>query len=192
MNLLTRNIVLLALDAFGGKTEGKTLFQKRLYFLNQLLKAEQKVRLGLGYDAHYYGPYSGTVSADIATLVNQGFIKEEGIHFGVVNSAGFEMKRYSYELTEDGRIGVDWLKNAYPEEAKLIADTVQRIQDAGTVDYINLSIAAKAHWILQKTCRPMTPKNIVEEAGKFSWTVNEQQIDGGLQFLDRLGLALRK
>lgn len=189
MNLLTRNIILLALDAFGGHIAGKTLLQKRLYFLAELIKAHGKDRPSLAYDAHYYGPYSATVASDVATLINHGLIEEQTINFGVVSEAGFEVCRYSYRLTDSGRQGVEWLKNQYPDEAKLIADTAQRINEAGQVDYVDLSIAAKAHWILKRAKRPLNAETVVDEAGKFSWTVEEDQIKRGFEFLERLQLA---
>ncbi len=43
-------VFLLMLGEAGGTMRGKTLIQKRAYFLNVLLD------LGLPYNPHYYGP----------------------------------------------------------------------------------------------------------------------------------------
>ena len=51
-----RDVVLLAYKAFGGTVKGKTMLQKRVYFLSVFLNAD------LGYEAHYYGPYSEAVA----------------------------------------------------------------------------------------------------------------------------------
>jgi len=49
---LTRDVLVLAYKAFEGDMRGKTLLQKRVYFLSVMLGIE------MGYEAHYYGPYS--------------------------------------------------------------------------------------------------------------------------------------
>ena len=54
---------------------------------------------------------------------------------------------------------------------------------------MDLSIAAKAYFILEKANRPMTPKNVAEEAKRFSWVVEEAKIKTGFEFLVTLGLA---
>jgi uncharacterized protein YwgA len=51
MKISTGDVLILAYEAFDGAMGGKTLMQKRLYFLSIILDAD------LGYEAHYYGPY---------------------------------------------------------------------------------------------------------------------------------------
>lgn len=189
MNLLTRNIVLLAIDAFGGSVEGKTLLQKRLYFLGQMLRKRHDETPGFAYDAHFYGPYSSALADDITTLVNQGFIREDCVSFGAKDKRGFELRKYKYDLTPEGRRGVDWIKAQYPEDTKKITEAARAVVGAGDLDYVDLSIAAKAHFILGKAHRPMTAQNVAEEAKKFSWVVEENEIRNGFDFLTKLGLA---
>jgi len=189
MNLLSRNVVLLALDAFGGNIDGKTLLQKRLYFLNQMLGKRFGLHPGFGYDAHFYGPYSGVVANDVTTLVTQGFVREDVSLYGAFDASGFEMRKCRYELTPEGESGVAWLKNEYPEEAKQVRKAADVILKAGVLNYVDLSIAAKAHLILERANRPLNARNVVEEARKFSWVVEEQKIQNGLTFLKTLGLA---
>jgi uncharacterized protein YwgA len=85
VNLLPRAIILLAIDAFGGQVGGKTLLQKRLYFLEILLNED----LGLNFDAHYYGPYSAIVNSDVTTLKLQGQLREDSSTYGYSASSGF-------------------------------------------------------------------------------------------------------
>lgn len=179
----SRNITLLALDAFGGKISGRTLFIKRLFFLGELLGKE------LGYYAHYYGPYSDEIASNITLLKNAGLIREESMGFGMVNGAGFEVRRFDYELTEEGRKAVNWLQEQDPQEAMRIREAAKRIQEAGEVDYVDLSIAAKAYMILRKTNRPMIPQDIALEARKFSWRVDDPQVQRGIEFLKKLKLV---
>jgi uncharacterized protein YwgA len=189
MNLLTRNIILLALDAFGGSIDGKTLLQKRLYFLSQLLRRNSDLQPGFAYDAHFYGPYSSVVAADVTTLVNQGFIREDTSYFGAFDNSGFEVRKCRYELTPVGKSGVEWLKDQYPNEAKKVKAAAEMVLAAGSLNYVDLSIAAKAHLILERANRPLNSKNVADEAKKFSWVVEEQKIDNGLTFLKKLGLT---
>lgn len=49
---------------------GRTLLQKKLYFLSMLK------RVDFGFRPHYYGPYSSWVAENLDTLVGIGFLKE--------------------------------------------------------------------------------------------------------------------
>ena len=140
MGLTTRNVVLLALAAFGGRVPGKTLLQKRIYFVAEILGID------LGYDAHYYGPYSDEVASAVVQLRSSGLLREEQTHYGAKRS-GFEIKRYDYELTDSGRQAIEMLKQHYPAEVERIENAASRVDKvASDLDYMELSIAAKAHW----------------------------------------------
>src|SRR5688572_30485443 len=90
------DFVLLAYKAFGGSIKGKTMLQKRMYFLSVMLGVD------LGYGPHYYGPYSAAVAAANADLKGVGFLGERSSPWGF-DHRGFEMARYDYELTEAGQ-----------------------------------------------------------------------------------------
>jgi len=53
---------------------GRTLFQKTLYCLNARLK------LGLEFTAHYYGPYSSLAADTVARLESIGIVEERVEH----------------------------------------------------------------------------------------------------------------
>lgn len=181
--MLSRNIILLTLDAFGGQVSGRTLLIKRVYFLSELLGKD------LGYFAHYYGPYSDEITGDITVLRNLGLVTEKTFEFAGLNGGDFEVRRYDYKLSEAGRRTVQWLKEQYPQEATEIGEAVEKIRNAGDLDYVDLSIAAKAFLILKQANRPMTPQAIMNEAGKFSWKVSEIQIEKAIEFLKALGMV---
>lgn len=181
--MLSRNIMLLTLDAFGGKTTGKTLLLKRIFFLGEILGRD------FGYRPHYYGPYSDDIAADIAILKNYGLIEAKIHEYGVPRRGGFEVRRFDYSLTEEGQKAVQWLKAEYPEEAENVENTARRIQKAGDLEYMDLSIAAKAYFILKKNQQPMAPKEIAAEAKNFSWQVENSQIQRAVGFLQRLGMV---
>ena len=47
--IVARDVLVLAYKAFEGDMRGKTLLQKRVYFLSVMLDID------MGYEAHYYG-----------------------------------------------------------------------------------------------------------------------------------------
>ena len=54
------------LDASGGSVRGRTYLQKLTYFVTLLAD----VKLELGFDAHFYGPYSEIVENALIQLKN--------------------------------------------------------------------------------------------------------------------------
>lgn len=185
MNLKPRAIMLLAIDAFGGKVGGKTLLQKRLYFTEVLAR----VNLGLEFDAHYYGPYSAIVNSELSTLKLQGQLREDSSIYGYSGQSGFEMRRFCYELTQGGRDALGWLRQNYRADCQLITDAARRVLEAGDLDYMELSFAAKSHWILRRVEKPLSDADIAREAERFGWKVKPEQVHRGVQFLKKAGLA---
>lgn len=180
----TRSVILLTLDAFDGKIGGKTLLQKRLYFMSQFLGEDW------GYHAHFYGPYSDVVASELVTLKVQGLVDEAANSFGVQSSSGFERVRYDYALSDAGKEAVQWLKAEYPDETVRIQDAARRVVAPGTLDYMDLSIAAKAYFIL-KTAegQPVTTADIAAKAKQFAWDVTPPQIGEACRFLEALHLV---
>jgi len=69
--MYTIDVLLLVVKEAGENgLQGRTLLQKKVYFLSEL------VGIDLGFSAHYYGPYSGLVAGNLASLVNHGFLDE--------------------------------------------------------------------------------------------------------------------
>ena len=185
MNLKPRAIILLAIDAFGGQVGGKTLLQKRLYFAEILIKEN----LGFDFDAHYYGPYSAIINSELLTLKLQGQLREEASTYGRLDASGFEMRRFRYELTPEGSAGVEWLRQNYEEEASRVTTAAKRVVDAGNLDYMDLSFAAKSYWILCQTQKPLSDGDIAKEAPRFGWQVKPEQVHRGVEFLHKVGLV---
>jgi hypothetical protein len=119
-------------------------------------------------------------------LKNLGFVEEANTGFGVL-SGGFEVRRYDYSLTEDGEEICKPLvsKPEYPA----IQKAIQTIQGAGEPNYMELSIAAKAYYILLKRGEPMTRHQVVEEAKKFNWSISDQSLNHAVDLLHHVQLA---
>jgi uncharacterized protein YwgA len=180
--VLNRNVILLALHAFGGEISGRTLLVKRLFFLGELLRRD------MSYYPHYYGPYSDAITDDLGLLRNLGMIDEKSNEFNVSHS-GFEVRRYDYRLTKEGEKAVSWLEAEYAAEVEAIRQQVSRLKDAGDPNYIELSVAAKAYMIVKQAKRPLTPQAISREARKFSWHVTDKQVESAVEFLKKLKLV---
>ncbi|MBF0564394.1 MAG: hypothetical protein HQK89_04045 [Nitrospirae bacterium] len=178
--------ILLLIDNYEGKIRGKTLIQKRIYFLCNLLKED----MDFGYDAHYYGPYSSEVEEGLSLVKSLGFIEEHTLGFGTQNQDGFEIRRYDYSLTEDGKTIVRMLERKAQKECEKIRRVLKKMQDAGdNGDYVSLSIAAKTYHILSRKTQPMTTEAIHSEAKKFGWNIKPESIDRASSFLEKLNLV---
>ena len=171
-------------DASGGSIPGRTLLQKRAYF-TQLLAG---VDIDLDFDAHFYGPYSPIVDNTITNLKNLGFLEESAIAYGV-NNTGFEMKRYDYRLTPDGQEIAIKLRDI-PEYTK-IREAVNLLSRAGNLNYMELSVAAKAFFTLKRKKEGLSREQIATEARKFDWNIPVASLETAVSFLERLGVLRR-
>jgi len=178
-----RHVVLYAVEEVSGRPNGKTYIQKLCFFVSTLIGEP------LGFRAHYYGPYSEQVSAELAFLTAGGFLTETRRGSGMAGSTGWEIARFDYSLTEEGRKAVKWLGEKFPEESGKVREAIQRILSAGDLDYVALSFAAKTRWILDHSGGPMTPAGIASAAEKFNWNVNGTDVNKASTFLQQLGLV---
>ena len=140
----TRDVLLLAYDAFGGEIHGKTNLQKRLYFLSIMLGID------LGYGPHYYGPYSSEIAGINTGLKVLGYLNESIASAGNYGSEGFEIARHDFTLTEDGRAAVEAKKKRFPEQWDRIKKAAKALNAAGQINYMEMSIAAKAYFLLDQ------------------------------------------
>lgn len=179
--------VLLLLDAYGGNISGKTVFQKRAYFISILMGRE------LDYRPHYFGPYSPDIDEGISYNTSLGFIDEMTQGFGAVDSEGFEVKRYDYRITDDGKEIAKELKRLFSTETQQIREFKKKLDQAGdTGDYISLSIAAKTYFIGKRKGSRVTSDEIKTEANLLGWkNISEQAIEKAIDFLVKLDLATR-
>jgi uncharacterized protein YwgA len=174
---------LALLDASGGQLQGRTLVQKTAYFVSLLSGVDP----GLDFNAHYYGPYSGVLDSTFTRLKNLGFVGEDSTGFGVFNE-GFELRRYDYALTSDGKKLAAALRGSH--DYKKIAEAVKKIRNAGDPGYFELSIAAKAYFVLRKGNKPMSKSEIRREADKsFNWTIQPDYLEKAVKFLQQVDLT---
>ena len=179
-----RDLVLLVVDAFGGEIRGKTWLQKRCYFVALLCSWHDQI----GFEAHYYGPYSGEIDNAAGQLRALGFLEESRAAFGGIGEGGFGVSRYDYRLTPDGHNIASVRKERGPDTWEAIEGAVRRIQEAGDPNYVELSIAAKAYYLLEQKGGPASADDLSQLAQGFGWQITGQQVERAWQFLKQLDL----
>ncbi len=182
--MYTLDVILLVVKEAGeGGLKGRTLLQKKVYFLSKLMNVD------LGFTAHYYGPYSGFVAGQLTSLVNHGFLEEVTETFETTppqNRFG-EKYRYTYFLTNDAEeLWSDIENNPEFSEWKEELDRINAHEIA--YDFDRLSIAAKVYYIVD-----WREKSTIEEvklvAKEYNWNVTESEIESVLSFLEELDLV---
>lgn len=179
------DFVHLAFHAIGGEICGTTKLQKTIYFLGVLTGALDQ----LGYRPHYYGPYSDTVAAALNRLKALGFVQQSSLHTGAVDGDGFEITRKDFELTDQGRSIAQQKATENPVIWRKIRDAVARFKEAGEIDYMKMSVAAKTFYILSTKGTPATSVELSESAKSLGWNPKPDEIVESVGFLKGLGLV---
>jgi len=177
-----RDVLALAYRAFGDTMRGKTLLQKRLYFVSVILGVD------LGYEPHYYGPYSEEVATANTELKSLGYLSESSSAWGV-DQRGFERARYDYALTDAGSRLADKKAQANPQIMRDIEAAAKIVNEAGNLDYMELSIAAKAYYILTRLGRKATIQDISAMLPRFGWSVKQEELEKAATFLQKMHLV---
>lgn len=183
----TYDFVHLAIHANGGQIQGKTKLQKVVYFLG-ILTGQDK---SLGYRAHFYGPYSGEVAASTDRLKAMGFLNSSTATWGGMDTRGFEIARTDYSLNEDGTLIAKQKAAKYADLWQKLCNGVEMLKQAGNVDYVKLSIAAKTYFLVGAGDPPRTEAEyaqIAEDLGEFNWTVTPEQVREAVGFLEKMQL----
>ena len=178
------DFVLSLIDAFNGHVEGRSLLQRRAYFVSVLAGIDSEV----GFVTHYNGPYSPTVDNSVTRLKFLGLLAQSEIK-PPVTSPGVEIKLYEYRLTAEGVKAAAAVKQS--QDTGRIANACQAIFKAENPDQLTLSIAAKAHFTLKKRGQETSPSDIVREVQKYNSTTNKTTLDAAVRFLDKAKLVRR-
>ena len=70
-----------------------------------------------------------------------------------------------------------------------IQRAVDSIQQPGEPNYVVLSIAAKAYFILERKGVPMSVREIQREAERFNWDIGSDSLRNAVSYLERLNLT---
>lgn len=179
------HIILTIIEYNKGSFTGKTLLQKAIFFLNELAD------LKINFKPHYYGPYSSDVAVALENLVGLGFLREIEERFHSNWDVWGEVKRYTFELTDEGKEIVEEIKQSPIDKAdyKKIRTILQKLgRFAESKDYDQLSKAAKILHIV-KSNRRITKTGIKREASTLGWRLSSDEINKMAAFLNKLGLV---
>ena len=184
--MTTYDIVHLVLFA-AGEVQGRTKLQKLVYFIAAL----SNLPGNLGFRAHYFGPYSPEVAGAVDDLRSLGFLEQRSSSWGI-DPRGFELARYDYSLTDEGKQIAQEKTKKHPEEWKQIKRAVKTLRQANATDYVKLSIAAKAYFLFIEKTKQQRQTVTVNELAKlmpeFGWQVTHEQIKEAGKFLETVGL----
>ena len=176
-----QDLILLIIGSEEGKSlQGRTILQKKLYFLSVLRRTD------FGFGPHYYGPYSSWVAENLDILVSARFLKEITETFPTDQNIFGELRRHTYSLTSDGEdvMGEIAQEDEYTDWKQAL-DTLNSHPVAR--DFNTLSIAAKVYYIVDRQGRTTT-EQIREIAQEYGWDLNESQIENVRSFLENLSL----
>ena len=179
-----RDFVALTLLAAGGEVQGKTKLQKLVYFIGVLTDQLDT----LGYRAHFYGPYSDEVGHAVGQLRAIGAVDQNETDWGY-DRRGFEVKRYDYRLNPAGQRYAEDLARRNPELWGRIERAHGLYRNAGDLDYMALSIAAKTYFLLGQRKGKSSMHDLAGLAPKFGWSVSAEQIKDAAKYLAKLDLV---
>jgi len=174
LNIPEMLISILSIDHNGIK--GRTAIQKLGYFCSVKLGQEA------GYGPDFYGPYSSIVASNIQDLVAMDFTTESK------RRTQNQRLMYSYSLTEDGEELVNEIKRKNPEFYSTISEVVEKCRATVNNNIYILSWAAKVHFILCQTKKPITYMKAIEIGEEFGWKLNPTKIESAVQLLKALDL----
>ena len=175
-----QDLILLVIGSEENGLRGRTLLQKKLYFLSELKGVDH------GFRPHYYGPYSSLVAENLDILVSARFLNEVTETFETDQNIFGEIRRHTYFLTSDGKDVMSEIEQEgeYTDWKKRL-DTLNSHPLAN--DFNTLSIAAKVYYIVNRQGKTTT-EQIREIANEYGWRVNDSDIEGVLSFLEALSL----
>ena len=169
------------------KLRGRTLLQKKIYFLSVMMEHD------LRFTAHYYGPYSSYVAGHLDSLVNYGILTETPVPLSSnppEQSPLGEIRKhtYIYSLMPDAFKEVWKVTKKKPgfDEWK---QKLKAINDQSIArDSNRLSIAAKIYYIVDWEGEK-NAEEVLQTAKEYGWSFTLEDIKNVLSFLTGLGLV---
>ena len=159
-----------------------------MYFISVLLNKVKELR----YKPHYYGPYSAIVNEANEDLKSLGFIEETVFSDGSMNNQGFEIARHDFKLTELGEKIAKQKIEKNPSEWEEITSAANQIELGGSINYMKLSVAAKAYHILTENNEKISLDDIKLMAKKLGWSVNDGELQDATDYLEKIKLVVKK
>ena len=99
------------------------------------------------------------------------------------------MTRHDYRLTEVGDRLAERKAEQHPTLWQRINEAAVVLKRAGDLDYMELSIAAKAYFVLTRLNGKATLQDIAGMLPKFGWSVSQEQLEKATDFLAKANLV---
>jgi len=181
MGLDVFDAIALTVHASNDEIASSTSMQKLIYFHSVTIKD-----LDVGDYTHYlYGPFNRQVSIALEDMSEFSYVEQ--------NTVSVYYETCSYKLTENG---IKYAENAvrkYPDESKIMANTIRVCREYCELRPTPLSYAAKAHYVLSNSeGRPkerFTSEDVKDVAKGFDWKISEEDAMTGLKLLQKLDLV---
>lgn len=156
--------LILSIVYYAGEVDGGTRLQKIAYFVCE------KLGLDLGFIPHYYGPYSSIVGKTLEDLVATDFIEEDVIP----TSTGRTL--FTYKLKSNVKVDLD--------KKGEIKNLIRKVSKE---DLDKVIVVSKVHYLFKKY---KNINSLPDEARKYGWALNSDDVNGALEFLNKIGLAV--
>lgn len=178
-------IILCLLKLNGRPFRGKTNVHKNLYMLKLMTP---KVVFPFRFKPHFYGPFSGDISAALDILGNSGLLSVSQIDFGVRDD--FEVRQYVYKLTKSGEQVAEKVGAEYGEFVRVFDEQFAKLKNTGYHENTKvLSTAAKVKYILSSEKSRLTKDTIREKGKQLGWEIQPRDLSASVKLLIDTGLA---
>lgn len=173
-----KDALLATIDFAKPGVQGRTLLQKRMYFLAVLVGED------FMFSPYYYGPYSSSVADHLGALCEAALVSEQAVPYAEQFGPFGELRRYDYRLTSQGAEVVDQRSDA----VSIYGDALRKITSHAIADDPrSMSIAAKVHFIVSEHGQA-SGREIRQRASQLGWDVQPRQIERIVDYLEYLGL----
>ena len=118
------------------------------------------------------------------------FLEQHSSPTGVIDPQGFEVARYDYTLTDEGKQIAEEKAKEHPTEWQQIKESFEKLKNSGEDNYIKLSIAAKTYFLCkQKWQKQETVKEteVLDLMPEFGWKVTLEQLKDAFKLLESMG-----
>jgi hypothetical protein len=99
------------------------------------------------------------------------------------------MARYDYKLTDDGERLAERRAEQFQSLWQRIDSAAKVLKEAGNLDYMELSIAAKAYFVLIRLKGKATLEDIAGMLPRFGWSVTNGDLAKATSFLAKANLV---
>ena len=181
MGLDVFDAIALTIHANNNVIISKTTVQKLIYFHTVTIS-----NLDISnYSPHFYGPFNHEVSTALEDMSEFSYIDQNII-------SGY-YETYNYKLTDKGIKYAETAKEKYPDEFKIILNTLNICKEYYELKPNPLSYAAKAFYILTNSKEGLdgnySAENVKTIAKDFDWNVSTDDALTGIELLEKLNLV---